>query len=83
MPALKRFLVQGFALYVNDSAYLVEVSSHVDRAEQFNDVRKLPTWIFQSKHAIWLGPINAALQDRAMKGEQIKRELIPFFKKIK
>jgi len=81
---IKRFLVQGFALNVNDSAYLVEVSPHVEGAEQFQDLGKLPAWIFQSKHAIWLAPINAALADRAIKGEQIKHRLIPFFKqKIK
>ncbi|MCI0612990.1 hypothetical protein L0244_08365 [bacterium] len=80
MPTIKRFLVQGFALNVNDSAYLVEVSPHSEGMEQFQDLEKLPAWIFQSKHAIWLVPINAALADRAMKGEQIKRKLIPFFK---
>lgn len=79
MPVIKRFLVQGFALNVNDSAYLVEVSQHLEGAEQFQDLGKLPAWIFQSKHAIWLAPINAALADRAMKGEQIKNKLIPFF----
>jgi hypothetical protein len=79
MPIIKRFLVQGFTLNVNDSAYLVEVSPYIEGAEQFQDLRKLPAWIFQSKHAIWLARINAALADRAMKGEQIKNKLIPFF----
>jgi hypothetical protein len=62
----------------------VAVSPHLEGAEQFQDLGKLPAWIFQSKHAIWLAPINAALADRATKGEQIKDKLIPFFKqKIK
>jgi hypothetical protein len=81
MSTIKRFLVQGFALNVNDSAYLVEVTPHVEESGPFQDLIKLPAWTFQSKHAIWLAPINAALHDRALEGEQIKHKLIRFFKR--
>ncbi len=75
MSIPRRFLVQQFQLEVNDAAYLVEVSVHNGNAEGVEELNKLPGWVFQSKHAIWLSRKSGTLIDRAMEGERIRKEL--------
>ena len=71
----KRFLIREFQLEVNDSAYLVNVNIHDGKTEGFEDPQKLPKWVFQSRHAIWLGGNSETLLDRAMEGDRIRTRL--------
>jgi hypothetical protein len=75
MSRKEKFLLHDYIITADDGSYLVEVESNredvgTDRLED------LPSWVFQSRYAIWLTTGDAPIRVRAMEGEQIKQRLI-------
>ena len=71
-----QYQVGGFELTVFNQAYLVEVKAVSNRSADAGMISGLPEWVFRSSHAIWLTDDEAALEERALKGDEIKQALI-------
>lgn len=68
--------LKGFNLTIYERAYLVEVRSIVQELTFTDSPTRLPEWVFQSRHTIWLSEHGSTLLERAEQGEAIKRQLL-------
>jgi hypothetical protein len=76
MAEIQRFYLDRFVLTVNKACYLVEVETSFDRERRVNQLKDLPSWVFESKHVIWLKDEKANIAERAREGERIRHELM-------
>jgi hypothetical protein len=76
MAEIQRFYLDQFVLTVNKACYLVEVETSTERKPVRNQLKDLPSWVFESKHAIWLKIKKANIAERAREGERIRHELM-------
>jgi hypothetical protein len=70
-----RYRLGRFLLTVNSACYLIEVRE-CDRTDLDREPSDLPSWIFESKHAIWLTDENKPIFERAKHGEKIKKQFL-------
>jgi hypothetical protein len=70
------YILHGLALRVYPKAYLVEVRRMDEDTQEESRLADLPDWVFRSRRAIWLTLENAPIQNRAERGEKIKKELL-------
>ena len=68
--------IDGFLLSIVDSAYLIKVEPANGTTGKYSSAGNLPDWIFHSVHAIWLTQDDAPLMDRAIKGDEIKHQIM-------
>src|SRR5437867_3670480 len=76
MPESARFYVNGFVLKVFNSAYLVVVKPANGETGRYQKFSQLPEWVFRSSHSIWISDEEAPLMIRAMKGDEIKKQIM-------
>jgi hypothetical protein len=79
MSQFHQYHLDGFLLKVNDFAYLVEIESTGEKPARKANPADLPSWIFDSEHAIWLTDENLPIKDRAARGDRVKEKLMKFF----
>lgn len=73
--SFQQFQFGSFVLKLNPDCYLVEVK----RSEQkFNSEPNppVPSWVFESKHTIWLTDENKPIAERAQSGDRIRQEVL-------
>ena len=75
MSRKEKFKIKDFVITADDGSYLVEVEKNQENVAT-HDFQELPSWIFQSRYAIWLTAGDAPIRIRALEGEQIKQNLI-------
>ena len=64
-----------FLLTVNSACYLVEVRE-CEQTDPDKQSSEIPSWVFESKHAIWLTDENKPIFERAKHGEKIKNQFL-------
>jgi len=74
MP-FQQFQLGSFVLKLNPACYLVEVKRS-ERKLNSEPNPQVPSWIFESKHTIWLTDENKPIAERARSGEEIKLEVM-------
>ncbi len=73
----EKYYLDGLELTLDQELFLVEVQysdSLVRDAE--HSVSQLPEWIFTPQLGIWLTRDGASIQERAIQGEAIRREMM-------
>ena len=75
MSRKEKYKIQDFVITADDGSYLVEVEKNQENVAT-HSFQELPSWIFQSRYAIWLTAGDAPIRIRALEGEQIKQNLI-------
>ena len=75
MSRKEKFKIKDFVITADDGSYLVEVEKNRENVAT-HSFQELPSWIFQSRYAIWLTAGDAPIRIRALEGEQIKQNLI-------
>jgi hypothetical protein len=65
----------GFELNLNEACYLVTVSVTSEKRLSYHTVRELPSWVFQSKLAIWIMDEGPSILDRSLAAERIRQAL--------
>jgi hypothetical protein len=81
MSQVHQYYLDGFLLKVDDFAYLVEIHTADKKRSTQGNSMDLPSWIFQSEHAIWLTDENLPIKDRAARGDRIREKLRRFFRR--
>ena len=76
MSHTHEYYLDGFRLKVNDFAYLVEVEINFGTNDSKVQLKDLPDWVFDSRHAIWLTVDDLPIEERATRGDQIRKKLI-------
>jgi len=76
MSQIHEYCLDGFHLRVNDFAYLVEIEINPESKACNIQLKDLPDWIFDSRHAIWLTVDDLPIKDRATRGDRIRENLI-------
>lgn len=76
MPQNAKFYVDGYLLRILDSVYLVEVEPANGRTGRYEKPANLPQWIFRSPHAIWLTQEKVPIMERAVRGEEVKQQIM-------
>jgi hypothetical protein len=77
--SFQQFQLGSFVLTLNSACYLVEVkrSEHQRNSGPNSPV---PSWVFESKHTIWLTDENKPIAERARSGDRIKQEVLKSLK---
>ncbi len=69
----QKYFFKRYCLTLRPESYLVEVKALNDRPRRCNKLRDLPDWIFQSRLAIWLTDEDGPIQERSVRGDQIRK----------
>jgi hypothetical protein len=70
--AARQYQLRGFTIAVHSSKKRIDVRAcNLEKEE----TQKIPSWIFESPEVIWIAEGSAPLSVRAIRGEEIKRQI--------
>ena len=80
---IEQYYFEGYKLTLRHESYLVEVQRLYEKPTRTNHIEEIPSWAFQSRLAIWLTDESATIQERSIRGDQIRKLFLAKFVKEK